>query len=355
MRKHFIDNVRWLTVLLLFPYHTARIFDGVQPFYVKGAEMRAATVFVLACTPWFMPLLFVVAGISTRYALQKRSTGAYIRERFAKLFVPLISGTLLLVPMQTYFAEVFHNAYTGGYFGQYLLFFTKPTDLTGYTGGFTTGQLWFISYLFLISLIALPLIRLAHKRRIGWHDTPAALVLPLCCMILPFSYLLDIGGKSLGEYLVLFLLGYFVLAEEPVQAFTGRYRLALLSAGALLTAYTVVNRVSLKSGIGSRAIMLFTSWICILAILGMGRRHLNFQNKWTQRLSASSFPFYLFHQSIIVCIGFYCLQTDRPGGLQYALILSGSIVLSTLLYALCKRFRALRFLFAIKDTPPPQK
>ena len=89
VRKPFIDNMRWIAVLFLFPYHAARIFDGIQPFYIKGPASELATDFVLSCTPWFMPLLFVVAGVSTRYALRKRSRRAYIRERFAKLLVPV--------------------------------------------------------------------------------------------------------------------------------------------------------------------------------------------------------------------------------------------------------------------------
>ena len=37
--------------------------------------------------PWFMPLLFTVAGISTAYAMQKRSAGGYAKERVSKLLI----------------------------------------------------------------------------------------------------------------------------------------------------------------------------------------------------------------------------------------------------------------------------
>jgi len=35
---------------------------------------------------------------------------------------------------------VFHNGYTGNCFEQYILFFTKLTDLSGYNGGFTPAH-----------------------------------------------------------------------------------------------------------------------------------------------------------------------------------------------------------------------
>lgn len=348
MRKYFIDNIRWIAVLFLFPYHTARIFDGVRPFYVKGPAVQGAAAFVLACTPWFMPVLFAAAGASARYALERRSGRAYLRERTRKLLVPLISGILLLIPVQTYFAERFHNGYTGSYGEQYILFFTKPTDFSGYSGGFTPGQLWFIFYLFLISLITLPLICFAKNRHIGWHDRPGVLAVPLFLVTLPCSYLLDVGGKSLGEALSLFLLGYFVLSEDSVQRFLDQHRHLFTLLGGVLIVYTVLNQTALKTGGMDRAVMVLTSWLCILAIFGLGRRHLDVRNKWTDRLSGLSFPFYLFHQSWIVLIGFYALRLPLPAGGQAAVILAGSLAGSTLTGLLCRRSAVLRFLFAVK-------
>lgn len=63
----------------------------------------------------------------------------------------------------TYTAEVFFNGYTGTYWQQYELFFTQKTDLTGYHGGFTPAHLWFLLYLFVISLTALLIFRLQKK------------------------------------------------------------------------------------------------------------------------------------------------------------------------------------------------
>ncbi len=166
MRKHYIDNLRWLCVLLLFPYHTAMIFNGFgENFYVKAADLTAADIFIYCTSPWFMPLLFVLAGISTAYSLKKRTDLEYIKERIQRLFVPLISGILILVPIQTYYAECFHNGYTGRYFAQYILFFTKETDLSGYTGGFTPAHLWFFLYVFVSSMAIIPVIRCYRSSR----------------------------------------------------------------------------------------------------------------------------------------------------------------------------------------------
>lgn len=348
MRKYFIDNIRWIAVLLLFPYHTARIFDCINPFYVKGVPSQAAANFVLGCTPWFMPILFAVAGISTRYALQKRSIKEYVKERFFKLLIPFIFGILLLIPIQTYFAEVFHNGYNGSFFNQYILFFSKPTDFSGYLGGFTPAHLWFIYYLFIISLVSLPAILLIKGKGMIWNHNQL-LIIPMFLITMILSYVLDIGGKSIGEYFSLFMLGYFILAEEKIQNFTEENFIPFSISGAVLTVYTVINETALDKCPINRVIMALTSWICILAILGAGRRLLNFQNSFTRYMAKISFSLYLFHQTWIVLIGFYILQLPVSGAIQYTGILISSFIFSIFSYELCKRFKITRFIFGISQ------
>lgn len=161
-----------MSILLLFPFHTCMIYNNWgENFYIKGDSIPLLSGFIQICYSWFMPLLFVIAGISSCYALSRRTPKQYIKERLLKLFIPLISGILLLVPIQTFYAEKFHNGYNCGYFHQYMLFFTKETDLTGYTGGFTPAHLWFILYLFIISLIALP-ITIKYKKVAKKYQLP---------------------------------------------------------------------------------------------------------------------------------------------------------------------------------------
>ena len=72
-RLHFIDWLRVLAVLLLFPFHAGRVFNAGEPFYVKGSEVSAALADVLAFIGvWHMPILFVLAGASTYLALGRR-------------------------------------------------------------------------------------------------------------------------------------------------------------------------------------------------------------------------------------------------------------------------------------------
>jgi hypothetical protein len=87
-RRYDVDWLRVLAVLLLFPYHTARIFDTFDNFYVKNDQLSQALTYIIAyANPWHMPLLFLLAGAATYFALRFRSGGQYALERFKRLLV----------------------------------------------------------------------------------------------------------------------------------------------------------------------------------------------------------------------------------------------------------------------------
>lgn len=79
MRKHYLDNIRFLTIFFVVIFHvyfyynnigTEAMFAGLKPY--EGA-VTFAGIYQYFVYPWFMLLLFVVAGISARYALEKRT------------------------------------------------------------------------------------------------------------------------------------------------------------------------------------------------------------------------------------------------------------------------------------------
>ena len=354
-RKSYIDNLRWICVLMLFPYHILMIYNSFgENFYIKGEDIKATTTFMVATWPWFMPLLFVIAGISTAYALKTRTIGEYARERIYKLFIPLIAGIIFVIPAQTYFAERFHNDYTGNYFSQYILFFTKPTDLTGYTGGFTPGQLWFILYLYIISIAAIPLIILSGKMKckLDAGKIPAP-VLPVF-FILPLlgTFVLEIGGKSLGEYFMYFILGYFILSDETVQRKLEKYVFALLGIGLVCAAVIVLFWYGVLSLSLTYIVMgifeFFYGWTMILALIGLGRKYLAFSNRFSGYMSSSSFSVYVFHQTWIVAIAYYVFRITGKIPAQMALIFIFSVPATFITFEICRRIKVTRFLFAIK-------
>lgn len=113
-RSYYLDHLRVISILLLFPVHTFMIWnDYGQKFYIWGGENRILSSLMILINPWFMPILFVIAGICAKYSLEKRTIKEFVHERVQKLFIPFICGLVLIVPFQTLFARKFFYGYEG--------------------------------------------------------------------------------------------------------------------------------------------------------------------------------------------------------------------------------------------------
>ncbi len=355
MRRNYIDNLRWICILLLFPYHAAMVFNcWGEGFYVRGISSEPISAFIIACYTWFMPLLFALAGASSFYALQKRNAKYYAIERVKKLLVPFLLGVLVLIPAQTYFAERQHNGYTGGYFAQYKLFFTKVSDLSGYTGGFAVGHLWFLLYLFVISLVCLPVMRryLAREKKIDGERFPFAALFLLVlapALLSPIS----IGGKSFGLYLGMFLLGFFFLSSDTLVDRLMKLSLPLGLSALALIALKLVSYFfwNLRTGIVSDLYDATIMWVTILALFGVGKRLLNGASPVTRWLASQSFAIYILHQSVLVAVGFYVLRLVHAPGVQFLLITLISLPLTLTAVWVVGRVPYLLMLLGIYEKP----
>ena len=111
-RVYYIDWLRILAVLLLFPFHTLRVFNNEALLREGVALSRASPTGSSASSRvWHMPLLFFLAGCSTYFALRKRTAGQYAWERVKRLLVPLVFGILILIPPQTWYGARFNSGY----------------------------------------------------------------------------------------------------------------------------------------------------------------------------------------------------------------------------------------------------
>jgi surface polysaccharide O-acyltransferase-like enzyme len=371
-RRSDLDWVRILAVLLLIPFHTARIFDTFETFYVKNGALSPwlSHVVIYFLNNWHMPLLFLLAGASSWYALRFRSGGRYMAERLKRLLVPFVFGTLVVVPPQMYFALLHHAGAPGSYLEYYPTFFQiRPPGMPDYTGvGFTWGHLWFILNLFLISLVALPLF-LSLKTKSGQRVTaglagflergPAILLLAL-----PFPFvrflLPQIDGKPVFIHLMVFVLGFLLMSDARYLRALDRNKSVALILGIVCTAvdYAVMHSGARLADFAPESIALyladgFKTWFWLVAILGFGRKYLNVDNKALRYAREAAYPFYILHQSVIVAIGFYVIQSKAGVMPKFFLVAVDSLAATVGLYDLIvRRNNVTRFLFGMKPIAP---
>jgi peptidoglycan/LPS O-acetylase OafA/YrhL len=375
-RLYYIDWLRLIAVFLLFTFHTARIFDPWENFYVQNSQLSPVLTyaFIWAVGPWHMCLFFLLAGASTYFALRFRGGPEYARERFKRLFVPLVFGALVLIPPQSYLGLLNHSDYFKSFLSWFPSFFRlQANDPDGYfLGGFTLGHLWFILHLFVYSLVALPLFLYLNresgqrwvKRLAGAFAKPVVLFL-LCPLLLVLMNECPefVGGNPL--FYITFFIGGFVLMSDPrFMGTLDKRRLLLLLLGFVpfLAGIIIIGATSsggTDSGPADTSgwagaiidgfVGGFVPWYVVLALLAYGRRLLNFTNGFLKYFAEGAYPLYILHQTVIVIIGFFVVQWAIVVGAKYAVILAFSLVGSVLAYdVLVKRTGVTRFLFGMK-------
>ena len=89
------------------------------------------------------------------------------------------------------------------------------------------------------------------------------------------------------------------------------------------------------------------SWVAFM--LSVGAKYLNFGGKAVTYGSEAQLPFYIFHQTIILCVGWFVIPLGLGMLPKYLIIVVVSFILITALYELLvRRFNVVRFLFGMR-------
>ncbi len=345
-RINYIDNLRWLTVSLLILYHSALAYNTWgEANYIFFEQNKPLAAIVSFISPWFMPLMFLLAGASSYFSLQKRSVGTFIKERFIRLGIPFVFGLLVIDPVLSYVADVTHNDYSGGYFEHYGVFFSRFTDLTGYDGGFTLGHFWFLGVLILISLVSCFIVKalgeVSGKKR--------AMIGVILCLLAVGTFDVSFFGKRIPTYLFVYLLGYYFVSDNSFaeKLSKGKWLFVLLFLGtsaANTAIFIFIGGLETLNTVCNYAAFTFA----LPALICIGHDRLDDSNGFTRFNSRISYIFYIVHFPVSVMCQ-YILGSCGIGGVANFLLTL--VIAYPLTYALCfaiDKTRYLRVLFGSK-------
>jgi len=103
------------------------------------------------------------------------------------------------------------------------------------------------------------------------------------------------------------------------------------------------------ASIGIWTLLTLKSWCFLLAILGLGSRYLNFNNRFLNYANEAVLPFYILHQTVIIIIGFYVIQLGTGIAPKYLIVATSSFIVIMAIYELLiRRVNILRFLFGMR-------
>lgn len=356
MRKPYLDTIRWAAVMLVLVYHVFYIFNGVgvlggipQAKNIPVFDTLAAVIY-----PWLMVLLFVVAGISARYALQKRTVRQFLRERVVKLLLPSTLGLFVI-----HWVTGYLNLKIGGGLAYIPKVLVYPIAVIS-----GIGPLWFIQLLF-VFCCALVLLTKLDKQDKVWAlcgKTCLPVVVLLFVVLFWAAQFLNMPVFTMyrfGIYFTAFLIGYYVLSHGSVQDMLENVcvpMLCLAVVGAVVYGFYYAGRdFTAAACLQSLATNLYL-WVVVLAVMGCFKRYCNRQTAFTRYMTKASFGIYILHYPVLLT-ACYILHNyfDLPAACNYAIALVVEFAGSFLLYELLKRIPLVRFVVLgirkVKDCP----
>lgn len=360
-RRYDIDWIRVIAFDILMLYHVAMFFVP-WPFLLKNEPtlpgLEAPMLFV---NQWRLPLLFVVSGMGTCFALGKRSLVQYVRERSIRLLLPLCFGMLVVIPPQVYVERLAQ----GDFFASYASFYGQLFNGIYPVGNFSWHHLWFLPYLWVMSMAAIPLL-LAYQfvpkfKRVLAHLYSGELVwllLPVLLLALfesvlrphfPITYALWGDWYAVALYFTFFIVGFLWAAGgQAFFTFVAKSWPVALVLG-ILSFAGLINSSCSGNGLSLAFLVSVNRMAWVLAILGLAAVFLNRDSALLSYRNQAVYPFYILHQSVMLVIAYCIMDAPYPVWIKFIILLGGMFGITWLLYhCLIRRIQWLRPFFGLK-------
>ena len=373
-RLHYIDWLRVLAFLTLILFHCAVPFVEHYTWEINNVETSPWITRIIWWThQWRLPLLFFIAGVGVRFSLNRRSILTFFGERTLRLLIPLAFAIFFITPIQVYF-EWLQNGRIAMSFTE---FYPQVYEIVPYPeGAFTWSHMWFVAYLYVFTILLLPVFSLAKFK---WFNKLKSISNKIFCspfahlsLAIPFIsyfYILYIDWPEQGSLIddwfifvssiTFYLLGFILSSIKSFWKSCLRYRKLFLSIALFFASILFIeyywsweeNKPSLQNS----SLYLYGLlngihiWTIILASIGYAMKYLNYSSNYLSYLNTAIYPFYILHQAVIVASGYYILQLKIGIALKLLLLVIVCITVIWLLYHFIIRKSIItRILFGMK-------
>lgn len=362
-RRYDIDWIRVIVFDILILYHIGMFFVPWDWELKNNQTVEWLQWPMLFINRWRLPILFVISGMGTRFALSHRSGKMFARERVKRLLVPLVVGIVLIVAPQIYLIRLSEGAGYASFFEFYPDFFKGAYP----DGNFSWTHLWFLPYLLLMSLGFIPLFLYLRKQGNVWvgrlkkllEHYPMALYLwvvplfwveALMAPYFPVTHGLYGDWYALVHYSVCFVSGFMLICCGPVfWEAVKRVRFAALLVGLLAFGLMVWDWEGNTSGYWGAFLASLNRWTWILAIFGFSSVYLNRESTIVKYRNKAVYPFYILHQTVILFFGYYLMDLAIAIWAKAVIMIVGTFGACWIIYELIiLRIPLIQPLFGVK-------
>jgi glucan biosynthesis protein C len=364
-RQHYLDWLRIIATIGIFLFHNSKPYD-YGGWHIKNAQISlGATQFVEFMNIWMMPLFFVISGASVYFSLRSRTGSSFLKERFFRIMIPwLVTGIFVMAPVQVYLERLSHGQFSGNFF-QFIPHYFD--GLYGFGGNFAWMglHLWYLMLLSFFSVILLPLFLPRAKTGVSPTQSIGAKlgkpwILPLLWVPVAVMALLSkaiglgwteqMGSWDILSYAMFFILGYMLFASTGLQEAVRKQGGWFLLAAVVFSVLHLILKFSVRPAFYEDIdIRLFATWGWVVGLLWLGGRLLNFTNRFLAHVNEMVLPFYILHQTVIVIVAYFVVQTGLAIPFKYGITAVISLAVIVALYELLvHRIGVLRFLFGMR-------
>ncbi|PCE63601.1 acyltransferase family protein [Sediminicola luteus] len=369
MRRHDLDWLRVLVFALLIFYHVGMFFVPWSWHINNPESYDSLQIPMYFLNRWRLPILFVISGMGTYFALGKRSSIAFAKERWLRLGIPLAVGILFIVPPQVYIERLATGAFNGNYFDFWP---THAFEGVYPEGNFSWHHLWFLPYLLTYSLLWLPIFRYFKKHPEHWFikglqkmvGSPIGLFLfclPLMVTEWVLEPLFEVTHALVDDWYTFtkffFLFGYGFMLMTVKDTFFNtvvRYRKSLLMIGIAAFALLYYSVWEMADTDFSYALELgmipINYWAWILTLFGFAGKYLNQPSGVLTQANEAVYPFYILHQTITLIIAYFLLDVNWGFVPKFTILVLGTFAGSWVIYLYgIKPWKWVRPLFGMKN------
>jgi glucan biosynthesis protein C len=365
-RRYDLDWLRVIAFGLLIYFHTAIAFvPGGIPMIQNDTTSVVLTALVAFLQEFRLALLFLISGAGVCFALRRRTNREFFAERSSRLLKPLAFGIAFLVPPMVYLEKLWTGSFTcslTAFYGRLLLDGVYPN------GHLSWHHFWFLAYLYLFCLIALPVfrrlrdaggsrvLRLQHILTRGYAlylpILPIAGIEILLRWVFPGFRDLIHDGASFSVWLFVFIAGFIAASCEPLLDHTQTLRkvslvMAITASALLFVLFWSVDRaaftpviygstgeveVSVSRYVLFCVVRALNLWAWLMAILGYAGAHLNRPSRAIAYLNDAVFSLFCVHLTLIVALGYLIVPLDLGLWTKFLLVTTLTTVLALAIY-----------------------
>jgi len=373
MRRTDLDALRIVLCAAVILLHAFMIFSADPYYHIKSAQPSPfAGVVAEFLRVTAMVTFFTIAGYAAVTSLRRRSPLVFVKERALRLLVPLVvgiwtSGTIIK------YVEMMHGRDLGlhglrkartlqamldvepdvplGFFD----FF--PRNL-GILNLLTWSHLWFLAYLFLISLMLLPLLVWLARRAPGTAKLSAVVLylpaLPLGLYVAALHGYWPYLPNLIADWANFVYFALYMAFGAAIAAWPGIEAQLRAQAPrfAVLMALAFVGVAYFGVSTAGRMFVGLTAWFAVCTALGVATRFKPAATATLTYLTEATLPVYIIHHAALLLIGVEVMELPWPVWGKVAVIWLATIAVSLAAYHwLIRPWRPMRWLVGMNSAP----